>query len=93
VSPCSTTSEGATPFETVLRDKVDARRGDHDVLFTAYTNSVREAYRRAHETGIDFVVANIIQPYPGTGTFRDAVAHGEFLPEALCPSDSDIAMD
>jgi radical SAM superfamily enzyme YgiQ (UPF0313 family) len=45
------------------------------------------------DTGIDFVVANIIQPYPGTGTFLDAVAGGEFLPEARCPSDADIAMD
>jgi hypothetical protein len=45
------------------------------------------------DTGIDFIVANIIQPYPGTGTFRDAVAGNEFLPEAGCPADSDIAMD
>jgi radical SAM superfamily enzyme YgiQ (UPF0313 family) len=45
------------------------------------------------ETGIDFVVANIIQPYPGTGTFQDAVAGHEFLPEALSPAGSDIAMD
>lgn len=45
------------------------------------------------ETGIDFVVANIIQPYPGTGTFQDAVAGDEFLPEALSPAGSDIAMD
>ena len=42
--------EGATPFQQVLRDKVDLARGDRDVLFlTAYTNSVREAYRRARE--------------------------------------------
>jgi radical SAM superfamily enzyme YgiQ (UPF0313 family) len=45
------------------------------------------------DTGIDFIVANIIQPYPGTGTFRDAVAGREFLPEAGCPADSDTAMD
>src|SRR6185295_2299525 len=42
--------EGATPFDEILRDKIDLRRGDHDVLFvTAYTNSAREAYRRARE--------------------------------------------
>ncbi len=46
-----------------------------------------------YKTGIDFVVANIIQPYPGTGTFLDAVAGGDFLPCATCPPDSDIAMD
>ena len=45
------------------------------------------------DTGIDFIVANIIQPYPGTGTFRDALAGGEFLPEALSPEESDVAMD
>jgi radical SAM superfamily enzyme YgiQ (UPF0313 family) len=44
-------------------------------------------------TGIDFVVANIIQPYPGTGTFRDALAGEDFLPRAYCPPDSDVAMD
>jgi radical SAM superfamily enzyme YgiQ (UPF0313 family) len=44
-------------------------------------------------TRIDFIVANIIQPYPGTGTFRDAVAADAFLPEARCPADSDVAMD
>ncbi len=46
-----------------------------------------------YETGIDFVVANIIQPYPGTGTFKDAVAGNDFLPWALSPKDSDVAMD
>lgn len=45
------------------------------------------------ETGIDYIVANIIQPYPGTGTFRDAVAGDAFLPEARCPEDSDVMMD
>jgi len=45
------------------------------------------------DTGIDFVVANIIQPYPGTGTFRDAVAGNDFLPWASCPPGSDVAMD
>jgi B12 binding protein len=45
------------------------------------------------DTGIDFVVANIIQPYPGTGTFRDAVAGGDFLPWALAQSDFDVRMD
>ncbi|HMC82682.1 MAG TPA: cobalamin-dependent protein, partial [Candidatus Polarisedimenticolia bacterium] len=42
--------EGPISFETILNDKVDLRRGDQDVLFiTAYTNSAREAYRRARE--------------------------------------------
>jgi len=42
--------EGMTPFEEIMTDKIDLRRGDHDVLFiTAYTNSAREAYRRARE--------------------------------------------
>src|SRR5439155_20413764 len=42
--------EGPISFEEILRDKVDLARGDHDVLFvTAYTNSAREAYRRAGE--------------------------------------------
>jgi radical SAM superfamily enzyme YgiQ (UPF0313 family) len=46
-----------------------------------------------NHAGIDFVVANIIQPYPGTGTFKDAVGAGEFLPWAFCPPDSDVMMD
>jgi radical SAM superfamily enzyme YgiQ (UPF0313 family) len=46
-----------------------------------------------YRTGIDFVVANIIQPYPGTGTFNDAVASNSLLPSADCPPDSDVAMD
>ena len=46
-----------------------------------------------YDTGIDLVVANIIQPYPGTGTFRDAVAGDDFLPWARCPESSDVAMD
>jgi radical SAM superfamily enzyme YgiQ (UPF0313 family) len=46
-----------------------------------------------YQTGIDFVVANIIQPYPGTGTFRDAVASNSLLPSTDCPPDSDVAMD
>jgi radical SAM superfamily enzyme YgiQ (UPF0313 family) len=45
------------------------------------------------DSGIDFVVANIIQPYPGTGTFRDAVADDSFLPAARCPAGSDVGMD
>jgi radical SAM superfamily enzyme YgiQ (UPF0313 family) len=45
------------------------------------------------DTGIDFVVANIIQPYPGTGTFKDAVAGNDFLPWASCPAHSDVSMD
>ncbi|OLC54283.1 MAG: hypothetical protein AUH92_04385 [Acidobacteria bacterium 13_1_40CM_4_69_4] len=46
-----------------------------------------------YDTGIDFVVANIIQPYPGTGTFKDAVAGDDLLPCASCPAHSDVAMD
>lgn len=46
-----------------------------------------------YRTGIDFVVANIIQPYPGTGTFRDAIASNSLLPSTNCPPDSDVAMD
>jgi len=46
-----------------------------------------------YQTGIDFIVANIIQPYPGTGTFRDALSTGTLLPSAGCPPDSDVAMD
>ncbi|MFQ5768616.1 MAG: B12-binding domain-containing radical SAM protein, partial [Acidobacteriota bacterium] len=46
-----------------------------------------------YKTGIDFVVANIIQPYPGTGTFKDAVAQQSFLPWSACPADSDVALD
>ncbi len=46
-----------------------------------------------YKNGIDFIVANIIQPYPGTGTFQDAVAAGEMLPCTASPRDSDIAMD
>jgi radical SAM superfamily enzyme YgiQ (UPF0313 family) len=46
-----------------------------------------------YKTGIDFVVANILQPYPGTGTFADAVAGNDLLPWAGCPVDADVAMD
>ena len=46
-----------------------------------------------YKAGIDFIVANIIQPYPGTGTFKDAVATDDFLPWARCPERSDVAMD
>jgi radical SAM superfamily enzyme YgiQ (UPF0313 family) len=46
-----------------------------------------------YKNGIDFIVANIIQPYPGTGTFNDAVARGEMLPRTACPEDADVAMD
>ena len=46
-----------------------------------------------YQADVDYIVANIIQPYPGTGTFRDAVAGGDFLPWVACPPDSDIAMD
>lgn len=46
-----------------------------------------------YDTGIDFVVANIIQPYPGTGTFKDALEARDFLPWTACPPRSDVAMD
>jgi radical SAM superfamily enzyme YgiQ (UPF0313 family) len=46
-----------------------------------------------YSTGIDYVVANIIQPYPGTGTFRDALAGGDLLPWTECPPDADVGMD
>ena len=46
-----------------------------------------------YDTGIDLVVANIIQPYPGTGTFKDAMLRNDFLPWAYCPDGSDVAMD
>src|SRR3989442_4649449 len=50
--------EGPTPFEAILRHKVDLGRGDHDVLFaTAYTNSSREAYRRAREARAVYAAA------------------------------------
>jgi radical SAM superfamily enzyme YgiQ (UPF0313 family) len=43
--------------------------------------------------GIEYITANIIQPYPGTGTFQDAVAAGDLLPRASCPRDADVGMD
>jgi radical SAM superfamily enzyme YgiQ (UPF0313 family) len=46
-----------------------------------------------YTTGIDFVVANIIQPYPGTGTFKDALAEDSFLPWSRSPVNSDVGMD
>ncbi|MFQ5718273.1 MAG: B12-binding domain-containing radical SAM protein [Acidobacteriota bacterium] len=46
-----------------------------------------------YKNRVEFIVANIIQPYPGTGTFDDAVASGSLLPWASCPPDSDVAMD
>ena len=46
-----------------------------------------------YDSGIDYVVANIIQPYPGTGTFRDALEGNDFLPWSACPPESDVAMD
>ncbi|MCZ6696187.1 MAG: cobalamin-dependent protein [Acidobacteria bacterium] len=46
-----------------------------------------------YQTGIDFIVANIIQPYPGTGTFIDALKGNDLLPCTECPPDSDMAMD
>lgn len=50
--------EGSTPFAKIMTDKVDLSRGDHDVLFiTAYTNSAREAYRRAREARAAYAAA------------------------------------
>ncbi len=46
-----------------------------------------------YKNGIEYITANIIQPYPGTGTFIDAVAAGDLLPCAASPADSDVAMD
>src|SRR5262245_14055845 len=83
--------EGATPFEEILRDKIDASRGDRDVLFvTAYTNSAREAYRRAREAraawrALDRPLTVVFggphaSAVPGEGTDRghvDAVVAGE----------------
>lgn len=46
-----------------------------------------------YDTGIDYIVANVIQPYPGTGTFRAALAGNDLLPWTECPPDSDVAMD
>ena len=56
---------------------------------TSFDRTLEFIYR----AGIDFIVANIIQPYPGTGTFKDAVAGDDFLPWALCPTQSDVPMD
>ena len=60
--------------------------GDDDAIFDRTLEFIRT-------TGIDFVVANIVQPYPGTGTFRDAVAQDRLLPWTRCPDDSDVMMD
>jgi radical SAM superfamily enzyme YgiQ (UPF0313 family) len=60
--------------------------GDDDGTFDRTLEFIRA-------TGIDFVVANIVQPYPGTGTFRDAVAQDRLLPWTRCPDDSDVMMD
>src|SRR5881397_2712629 len=50
--------EGPTPFQEILAEKADLRRGDHDVLFlTAYTNSAREAYRRSREARAAYAAA------------------------------------
>ena len=56
---------------------------------TSFDRTLEFIYR----AGIDFIVANIIQPYPGTGTFKDAVAGDDFLPWALGQPQSDVAMD
>lgn len=47
----------------------------------------------ARRNGLDYITANIIQPYPGTGTFTDAVTAGDLLPCTACPPDSDVLMD
>jgi len=60
--------------------------GDDDGTFDRTLEFIRT-------TGIDFVVANIVQPYPGTGTFRDAVAQDRLLPWTRCPDDADVMMD
>ncbi|HKY31414.1 MAG TPA: hypothetical protein VJV23_02675 [Candidatus Polarisedimenticolia bacterium] len=60
--------------------------GDDDGIFDRTLEFIQQ-------TGIDFVVANIVQPYPGTGTFRDAVAEGRLLPWTRCPGDADVGMD
>lgn len=50
--------EGVTPFANIMAEKIDMSRGDHDVLFiTAYTNSVREAYRRSREARTAYILA------------------------------------
>jgi radical SAM superfamily enzyme YgiQ (UPF0313 family) len=68
--------EGPTPFETILRDKVDIGRGDHDVLFvTSYTNSAREAYRRAREARAAYAAAG------KTLTVVFGGAHASAVPE------------
>jgi len=83
--------EGTTPFESILARKVDLDRGDHDVLFiTSYTNSAREAYRRAREAkeayaalgrGLTVVLGGAhASAVPLEGTSRghvDAVVQGE----------------
>ena len=83
--------EGPTPFEEILREKVDVGRGDQDVLFiTAYTDSAREAYRRAREARLVYAAAGRrltvvmggahASAVPGEGTrlgHVDAVVAGE----------------
>src|SRR6185436_757108 len=68
--------EGCTPFEQILREKVDLGRGDHDILFlTSYTASIREAYRRAHE-------ARAVYRAAGRGlTVVVGGAHASAMPE------------
>lgn len=46
-----------------------------------------------YRSGIEMLIANIIQPYPGTGTFQEAAAAGDLLPCTASPADSDVAMD
>ena len=52
-----------------------------------------ETLEFVYHTGIDFIVANIVQPYPGTGVFKDALAADEFLPWTYCPPDAELPMD
>jgi radical SAM superfamily enzyme YgiQ (UPF0313 family) len=70
----------------VMGSFVFGLEGDDSSIFDRTLDFVRDC-------GLDYAVANIIQPYPGTGVFRDAVAGNEFLPQAFCPPDSDVAMD
>ena len=50
--------EGQIPFDRILAEKIDLSRGDHDLLFiTSYTNSAREAYRRARQARATWAAA------------------------------------
>src|SRR5712692_4491201 len=77
--------EGPTPFEEILRDKIELGRGDHDVLFvTAYTNSAREAYRRAREARAGYAAAGKRLTVVFGGPHASAVPdEGEWAASAL----------